>query len=139
MWRSNHTEAFVEGSRSVKIVPVPEFTRNSPASAPPKPPGRGGHATIVALVSEADRRWFERHPDESIYVRPMIPGEIPGRIDPGQLDGWTLVRQIKPGFRLRRQIGRLICRRPFPPRLTVLVLQDGSIVRDVPIHEGGAA
>jgi hypothetical protein len=59
----------------------------------------------MEAASEADRLWFVAHPQRSYRVRPLIPGEWP----PGSLStpprGWrhyTVVRQVMPGFRIRR-------------------------------------
>lgn len=51
-------------------------------------------------ASAADRQWFASHPDLSMRVRPLIPGELPAV---AAHDGYTHVRvlQLCPGFRLR--------------------------------------
>lgn len=58
-------------------------------------------------TSEADRIWFEQHPQSRELIRDMTPSEImlawaaPGYVVTG---GLTYVEQIFPGIRLRRQI-----------------------------------
>lgn len=46
-------------------------------------------------AAEADRRYFEEHPDETERVRLAMPGELVG-------SAWVHVIQIKPGVRARR-------------------------------------
>ncbi len=60
----------------------------------PEPAG-----SIVEAVTDRDRVYFERHPGALSYVRPYVPGELPGTCPPG-----TLVRviQIMPGVRVRQ-------------------------------------
>ncbi len=60
----------------------------------PEPSG-----AIVEAVTAQDRRYFEQHPGALSYVRPYVPGELPGTCPPG-----TLVRviQIMPGVRVRQ-------------------------------------
>lgn len=72
------------------------------------PTGRG-----IDEMSEADREWFEAHPGETEYVRPLhwterdqlirsgdlnVPRPVPG----ASLEGETLVMQARPGVRIRR-------------------------------------
>ena len=57
-------------------------------------------ALIVDLVSEADRLWFEDHPDDDSYTRMYVPGEAGVDINAVA----TTVRQVRPGFRVREFI-----------------------------------
>lgn len=51
---------------------------------------------------ERDRKWFEKHPGRTHYVRRFIPGEW----DPtDKTDPWIVVRQIAPGIRMRLGFG----------------------------------
>jgi hypothetical protein len=58
-------------------------------------------------TSAADRAWFERHPDERVYVRPMTAEEMlyvatsPGLVCVG---GEIEVRQLEKGVRERRSL-----------------------------------
>lgn len=59
----------------------------------------------MEAASETDRVWFEAHPRRSYRVRPHIPGEWPPGSMATPLRGWcayTVVRQVMPGFRVRR-------------------------------------
>jgi hypothetical protein len=58
-------------------------------------------------ASEADREWFERHPERAHLVRPAVPGEAYlhrldslNRLHDG-CQWYTLVKQIRPGIRVR--------------------------------------
>jgi hypothetical protein len=57
-------------------------------------------------ASEADRRWFARRPDRSTHVRPAIAGEFPepGAAWHGDMRPFAVVRQIKPGVRVRLSV-----------------------------------
>ena len=57
-------------------------------------------ALIVDLVSQADRIWFEDHPEASEYTRIYVPGEAGVDINAVA----TVVKQVKPGFRVREFI-----------------------------------
>jgi hypothetical protein len=56
-------------------------------------------------ASNSDRRWFARNPHRTYRVRRCIRDEFPRRrldgIDLAKLTLWALVKQIKPGVRLR--------------------------------------
>ena len=64
-------------------------------------------ATIVERVMERDRAYFEEHPDAQMYARPYVPGELPPDslaaigISPPDQDTVIVVRQIRPGVRVR--------------------------------------
>ena len=58
------------------------------------------NALIVDLVSEADRIWFEDHPDASEYTRTYVSGEAGPDINAVA----TVVKQVEPGFRVRQFI-----------------------------------
>ena len=58
------------------------------------------NALIVDLVSEADRIWFEDHPDASEYTRTYVSGEAGPDINAVA----TVVKQVEPGFRIREFI-----------------------------------
>jgi hypothetical protein len=62
------------------------------------------HTLDLDGPSEADRRWFERHPDRSHRIRRALNRELPARCA-----GHThvVVRQITPGYRLRASVGLL--------------------------------
>jgi hypothetical protein len=68
------------------------FARRNPRGARPVDPGPW---------SEADRKWFERHPRRSHRVRPQFPNEWFAR--PGEAPGLDMVavRQAGQGLRLR--------------------------------------
>jgi hypothetical protein len=61
-------------------------------------------------ASEADRQWFEAHPEAEYRTRPAMRGEMPD-VDEGDS---ICVIQIEPGFRVRYPIesttGRCVCR-----------------------------
>jgi hypothetical protein len=60
-------------------------------------------------ASESDRKWFARNPHREYRIRHHIPGEfqVPGEppdsryIDPTVWTRWTLIKQLKPGMRVR--------------------------------------
>ncbi len=56
-------------------------------------------ALIVDLISEADRIYFEDHPNASEYTRMYVPGEAGVEMDAIN----TVVRQLQ-GFRIREFI-----------------------------------
>ncbi len=60
------------------------------------PPADGG-AIWSSPGSDEDRRWFARHPRRSYRLRPAFADEAPD----GVTGGWTIVRQIAPGVRVR--------------------------------------
>lgn len=86
----------------------------SPPDAPRPPGGTGGRdsdrpARLIPLdrtpygidaaqdaASDADRRYFERHPDETEYIRLAVPGELPIDL------AWVRVVQLSPGVRIRQ-------------------------------------
>ena len=54
---------------------------------------------------EADRKWFETHPDRTIRIRDQFAGEtFAGRVGPNDHVPFTLVRQLEPGCRVRRPV-----------------------------------
>ncbi len=58
-------------------------------------------------ASEADRIWFEKHPEINTYIRPMTPGEIMfiGTWEGGTVTGGMVqVTQLAPGVRERKWI-----------------------------------
>ena len=55
---------------------------------------------ILDLVSEADRIYFEDHPETGSYTRVYVPGEAGVDINAVA----TLVTQLKSGLRVRRFI-----------------------------------
>jgi hypothetical protein len=62
---------------------------------------------VVHEVSERDRLFFEQSPGLDEYERPFVPGELPPPDLPQPPAGfsWELtvqVRQVEPGFRIRR-------------------------------------
>lgn len=61
------------------------------------------YATLAETVSEADRRWFQRHPGATEYLRPIVPGECPPGT-PGSRDNFMLVIQLYPGARARHSL-----------------------------------
>jgi hypothetical protein len=54
---------------------------------------------IAGDASDADAAWFRAHPGRNHYVRRYVAGEFPAPLGPW---GWTVVKQVMPGFRLRR-------------------------------------
>lgn len=65
------------------------------------PPPR--HFDPIEAASEDDARWFRENPRRSHRIRPPVPGEF-GIKDPHTakpLTRWVMVRQVKPGFRMR--------------------------------------
>jgi hypothetical protein len=57
---------------------------------------------------EADRKWFEAHPDRTIRIRDRFAGEtFAGPVDPNDHAPFVLVRQLEPGCRVRRQVDSL--------------------------------
>jgi hypothetical protein len=55
------------------------------------------NASQLKKISKADRRFFEKNPHRSYYVRPVLPGE-PVASRPFT---YTAIRQIIPGERVR--------------------------------------
>ena len=53
----------------------------------------------IDRACESDRLWFERHPGESVRIRPLMSGEFAPFADP--VESLMLVRQLFPGSRLR--------------------------------------
>jgi len=53
-------------------------------------------ASLVDQVNERDRAFFEEHPNEANYLRPFIPGELPGLIGMHMQSCWVLVRRVGP-------------------------------------------
>lgn len=107
-------------------------TKNRPGKA------REPYATIIDLVAERDREFFVQHPDETAYLRPLIPGEIPDFASVGLQDQWVIVHSLGLGMRCRQPIGELLGHRPLPSRLSV-ILPDGTLRKDVPVQAGGEA
>jgi hypothetical protein len=62
-----------------------------------------GHPAVRA--SEADREWFEAHPDATVRLRPRVEGEF-AEVDaeiPGDL-AWVLVHLVGPELRIRQPV-----------------------------------
>ncbi len=58
---------------------------------------------VTEQASEDDRRWFERHPNATMRLRPYVFGEfLPGAHDSSLQ--YVLVRQIRPGVRQREPL-----------------------------------
>jgi hypothetical protein len=60
------------------------------------PPADGG-AIWSSPGSDDDRSWFACHPRRSYRLRPAFPDEVADIV----AGGWTIVRQIAPGVRVR--------------------------------------
>ena len=56
------------------------------------------------LASEADRRWFEAHPNERQRIREPFPGEFQAAVPPGHYVACVAVLQLAPGVRARQAI-----------------------------------
>lgn len=54
--------------------------------------------SIIDAVSEADRLYFEQHPDETVYYRRIVPGEFADV----PVAGLVEVTRIAPGVRARK-------------------------------------
>jgi hypothetical protein len=52
-------------------------------------------------ASEDDQLWFEAHPGRSHRLRPTVAYEFPGITPKDAAGGWTVVRQLWPGCRIR--------------------------------------
>ena len=66
-------------------------------TTPIRPPRR--FARLINRVRERDREYFERHPGETEYLRPVVPGETWPFLDaPGT---HVLVTRIGPGIRAK--------------------------------------
>jgi hypothetical protein len=50
------------------------------------------------LAKKLDDDWFRSHPHRSHRIRRLIPGESPG----ASMQRYIVIRQVKPGFRLRQ-------------------------------------
>ena len=59
-------------------------------------------ARLQDRVRERDREYFERHPSETEYLRPHVPGEAWPFEAPEATH--VLVTQIVPGFRAERPL-----------------------------------
>jgi hypothetical protein len=57
----------------------------------------------IEVASRSDRKYFEEHPEETSYIRAMVPGEFPHSPEDAA-PAHVLVEQIRPGFRIRRGI-----------------------------------
>ena len=61
------------------------------------------HFDPIEAASEDDARWFRENPRRNHRIRPPVPGEL-GFKEPytaKPLTRWILVRQVKPGVRIR--------------------------------------
>lgn len=63
------------------------------------PAGRR-HAKAADRAPDLDRRWFETHPGQTRYVRPIVEGEFPPFAELHSVSH-VLVEQVRPGMRLR--------------------------------------
>lgn len=66
----------------------------------------------MEVASQDDARWFSQNPRRSHRIRPPVPGEFGIREPhtPKPLTRWVIVRQVKPGFRMRMSFA--ICGTP---------------------------
>ena len=55
------------------------------------------NSEAIERASELDRVYFEQHPGETEYVRPIVPGEFPPEVDANNV----MVTQVTPGIRVR--------------------------------------
>ncbi len=55
-------------------------------------------------ASESDRVFFERHPNRDHHVRPFVPGELPVHGIAGDGRWIVVVRNVRPGMRVRLPI-----------------------------------
>ena len=60
-------------------------------------------STATDKASDSDREWFENNPGEDSYIRDPFPDEFPP-MPAGQKIEAVLVRQIKPGVRMRMPV-----------------------------------
>ena len=92
--------------RSPRSKPAREDRQQYSAEAWPSPDGPTyiTEPALVALIdraSDLDRAWFERHPGRAYRIRPEIAGEhLEAVCPPGRL-ALTLVKQVRPGLRMR--------------------------------------
>jgi len=131
------------GKRSRKRSRIAETEYQSlKATAPPgphpppiiHPPGLlRDAAPSCEAASDDDREWFAGHPTESLRLRPYIPGELPDSWEEygvtffwgGHPRNYTLVIQIRPGFRTR--YGRWLLPE-IVPHVSFIRAQSGEIM-----------
>ena len=90
---------------------------------------------IMERVAARDREWFARHPAETHYVRPYVPGELWPRKPPEGVDVVVLVTRVAPGFRLREVIAHAV---KGPSGRMHIVDETGEVwLRDVPMEGVG--
>ena len=66
---------------------------------------RGQSTAAEASAIALDRIWFERNRRRRIYLRRLIPGELPLPDDmPPGFDPYVIVYQVRPGTRARTPI-----------------------------------
>jgi hypothetical protein len=58
-------------------------------------------SAVIERASRADRVWFKRHRDRAYRLRPALNGEFPGATFPAGAVQLALVKQVRPGSRLR--------------------------------------
>ena len=58
-------------------------------------------SAVIERASRADRVWFKRHRDWAYRLRPALNGEFPGATFPAGAVQLALVKQVRPGSRLR--------------------------------------
>jgi hypothetical protein len=76
--------------------------QNSPIVVTPPPE----IAAAIDRMSQSDREWFERHPGAEERIRLAAPHEFWPNFDSAVVR-YVIVRQVRPGFRLRFPIVRL--------------------------------
>jgi hypothetical protein len=57
---------------------------------------------IINQVCHKDKKYFEEHPDITLFLRRYVPGEFWPFIFP--YDAWVEVRQIQSGIRMRSAV-----------------------------------
>jgi hypothetical protein len=92
--------------RGANPGPAREDRRQNSADPAPSPdePTYINDPALVALIdraSELDRAWFERHPGRAYRIRPEIAGEHLDAVCPRDRLAMTLVKQVRPGLRMR--------------------------------------
>lgn len=85
------------------------------------------HRAASDAASEDDRQWFEAHPKAKARVRPCVFGEIPTP----HREYPVLVRQIKPGMRMREPLIQ-----GWQPFVYLRIGKDGEVVGRYTEFEG---